>query len=133
MTSDTEVVVAFDRMYAHSTRGTPTASRFLTLKALALLGQDWHSPTEILRKLKDMKVTTNTNYIFEITGRFPALAEPNEERLYEYLKEHRYTYVSVGHRSTLLKHHKWLLRIGKDATWELIKVADIEKETVAAK
>lgn len=80
MSSDTEVVVAFDKMYAHSTRGTPTASRFLTLKALVLLGQDWHSPTEILRKLKEMKVTTNTNYIFEIIGRFPALAEANEDK-----------------------------------------------------
>jgi len=54
-----------------------------------------------------------------------ALDEPNEARLYEHLKKHRYTYVSVGHRSTLLQHHQWLLRIGKDATWELLKVADM--------
>lgn len=56
-----------------------------------------------------------------------ALDEPNEERLYEYLKEHRYTFVSVGHRSTLLKHHDWLLRIGKDASWELIATKDLGK------
>jgi putative ATP-binding cassette transporter len=57
-----------------------------------------------------------------------ALDEPNEDRLYKYLRKHRYTYVSVGHRSTLLKHHDWLLRIGKDGKWELMKVADLEKE-----
>ncbi len=56
-----------------------------------------------------------------------ALDEPNEERMYEYLREQRYTFVSVGHRSTLLKHHDWLLRIGKDATWELIKTADLDQ------
>lgn len=60
-----------------------------------------------------------------------ALDEPNEERLYAHLKKHRYTYVSVGHRSTLLRHHEWLLRIGKDATWEVIKVADLESPDVA--
>lgn len=54
-----------------------------------------------------------------------ALDEPNEERLYNYLKEHRYTYVSVGHRSTLLRYHDWLLRIGKeDGDWEIIEAAD---------
>ncbi len=61
-----------------------------------------------------------------------ALDEPNEERMYEYLREQRYTFVSVGHRSTLLKHHDWLLRIGKDATWELVKTADLEKDSAAS-
>ncbi len=57
-----------------------------------------------------------------------ALDEPNEERMYEYLLKHRYTFVSVGHRSTLLKHHDWLLRIGDEGSWELLKTADLEKE-----
>ena len=56
-----------------------------------------------------------------------ALDEPNEDRLYKYLRKHRYTYVSVGHRSTLLKHHDWLLRIGKDGNWELAAVKDLEE------
>jgi hypothetical protein len=25
-----------------------------------------------------------------------------------------------------VKHHDWLLRIGKNASWELIKVSDLE-------
>ena len=56
-----------------------------------------------------------------------ALDEPNEERLYHYLKKHRYTFVSVGHRSTLLKYHDWLLRIGKDGAWEVLEAADAKK------
>ena len=55
-----------------------------------------------------------------------ALDEANEERMYHYLRKHRYTFVSVGHRSTLVKHHDWLLRIGKNASWELIKVSELE-------
>ena len=55
-----------------------------------------------------------------------ALDEPNEERLYKYLRKHRYTFVSVGHRSTLLKYHDWLLRIGKDGKWELIATKELE-------
>jgi putative ATP-binding cassette transporter len=56
-----------------------------------------------------------------------ALDEPNEEHLYRYLQNHRYTYVSVGHRSTLLKYHDWLMRIGKDGKWEVIRTADLEE------
>lgn len=55
-----------------------------------------------------------------------ALDEPNEENLYGYLRERRFTYVSVGHRSTLLKHHDWLLRIGKDGAWEIITTEEAE-------
>jgi putative ATP-binding cassette transporter len=55
-----------------------------------------------------------------------ALDEPNEERLYEYLRKNRSTYVSVGHRSTLRKHHDWLLTIGKDGKWELAAIKDLE-------
>jgi len=55
-----------------------------------------------------------------------ALDEPNEELLYQYLREHRYTYVSVGHRSTLLKHHDWLLRMSKDGHWELLEAVEAQ-------
>lgn len=61
-----------------------------------------------------------------------ALDEPNEERMYHYLRKHRYTFVSVGHRSTLVKHHDWLLRIGKDASWELVRTSDLEPAPAVA-
>ncbi|QJE97200.1 ABC transporter ATP-binding protein/permease [Luteolibacter luteus] len=56
-----------------------------------------------------------------------ALDEPNEERLYKFLRKHHYTFVSVGHRSTLLKHHDWLLKMGKDGKWKLTETKDLEK------
>lgn len=58
-----------------------------------------------------------------------ALDEPNEERLYAYLKKHRYTFISVGHRSTLMKHHDRVLRINKDGTWTIENTADILAES----
>ena len=48
--------------------------------------------------------------------------------MYSYLRKHRYTYVSVGHRSTLLKHHDWLLRMTKTGDWQLMETADLEME-----
>lgn len=48
-----------------------------------------------------------------------ALDEPNEELLYSHLRKHRYTFLSVGHRSTLLHYHTHVLRIGKEGTWTL--------------
>jgi len=51
-----------------------------------------------------------------------ALDEPNEDRLYSYLREHRYTFISVGHRSTLMKHHQWLLTLGKKGGWKLEEI-----------
>ncbi|MGC4013735.1 MAG: ABC transporter ATP-binding protein/permease [Luteolibacter sp.] len=61
-----------------------------------------------------------------------ALDEPNEERVYNYLRQHRYTYVSVGHRSTLLKYHDWLMKIGKDGAWEIQKVSELQEHPAAA-
>lgn len=58
-----------------------------------------------------------------------ALDEPNEERLYTHLRKHRYSYISVGHRSTLMKHHDRLLRIGKDGEWTLEDTADVLEAT----
>jgi putative ATP-binding cassette transporter len=56
-----------------------------------------------------------------------ALDEPNEEHLYGYLREQRYTYISVGHRSTLLKHHRWVLTLTKDGKWELKETEEYEE------
>jgi len=54
-----------------------------------------------------------------------ALDEPNEERLYAHLRKHRYTFISVGHRSTLLKYHTHVLMIGKDGAWTLSSCEEV--------
>ncbi|OYV06250.1 MAG: ABC transporter ATP-binding protein, partial [Verrucomicrobiales bacterium VVV1] len=54
-----------------------------------------------------------------------ALDEPNEERLYAHLRKHRYTFISVGHRSTLLKYHTHVLQIGKEGSWTLLSCEEL--------
>ena len=50
-----------------------------------------------------------------------ALDEENEKLLYSLLRELNICFVSVGHRSTLLKYHDLLLIVKKDGTWEFSK------------
>ncbi|MES2996325.1 MAG: ABC transporter ATP-binding protein/permease [Verrucomicrobiota bacterium] len=48
-----------------------------------------------------------------------ALDEENETRLYELMRRHKQTFLSVGHRSTLRKHHDWMLEMDKVGKWKL--------------
>lgn len=48
-----------------------------------------------------------------------ALDLDNEERLYTILRESGKNYVSVGHRPSLLEHHKSLLELRADSKWVL--------------
>ena len=53
-----------------------------------------------------------------------ALDVENEQRLYLQLKATSSTLISVAHRSTLLKHHKQVLEITGDGTWNLSQAED---------
>lgn len=53
-----------------------------------------------------------------------ALDGKNEELLYQHLKDSSITFVSVGHRPTLLKYHQQVLELSSDKTWRLISPAD---------
>lgn len=57
-----------------------------------------------------------------------ALDEPNERMLYEHLRSLGFSYVSVGHRSTLREFHDHLLTLHADGTWTL---GPAEEETKA--
>lgn len=48
-----------------------------------------------------------------------ALDQPNEELLYQHLAASSTTYLSVGHRQSLEAHHRLLLRLAEDHTWQL--------------
>lgn len=52
-----------------------------------------------------------------------ALDEENEKILYGLLKELKCSFVSVGHRSTLIAYHQFILTIKEDAQWDLEKCA----------
>jgi len=48
-----------------------------------------------------------------------ALDLGNEQRLYDQLKNKETTFISVGHRPSLLKYHDYVLELGGDASWKL--------------
>jgi len=48
-----------------------------------------------------------------------ALDRDNEEQLYRELETSDTTYLSVGHRESLEAHHRLLLRLSEDHTWDL--------------
>ena len=52
--------------------------------------------------------------------------------MYELLKEFGVSYVSVGHRPTLLKYHKSVLQLKREASSysaSLVEAAEIDMET----
>jgi putative ATP-binding cassette transporter len=57
----------------------------------------------------------------EATG---ALDLKNEEQLYRQLQETGTTYVSVGHRSSLLKYHSSVLELLGESRWRLTPTAE---------
>jgi len=48
-----------------------------------------------------------------------ALDIENERKLYEMLRELEISFISVGHRSTLLGYHNKLLELSQDGSWNL--------------
>jgi putative ATP-binding cassette transporter len=48
-----------------------------------------------------------------------ALDIENERKLYEMLRELEISFISVGHRSTLLGYHSKLLELAQDGGWNL--------------
>ncbi|MBW4503076.1 MAG: ABC transporter ATP-binding protein/permease [Scytonema hyalinum WJT4-NPBG1] len=51
-----------------------------------------------------------------------ALDLQNEKHLYQQLQESETTFISVGHRESLLNYHKLVLEILSDSSWRLIPV-----------
>jgi putative ATP-binding cassette transporter len=57
-----------------------------------------------------------------------ALDLGNEERLYQHLQAKGTTFLSVGHRSTLLNYHQSLLELSQDKTWQIKQPLALVKE-----
>jgi putative ATP-binding cassette transporter len=53
-----------------------------------------------------------------------ALDVDNEKRLYQLLKDSGATYISVGHRPTLVQYHQYVLKLVNNETWKVIPVQD---------
>jgi vitamin B12/bleomycin/antimicrobial peptide transport system ATP-binding/permease protein len=51
-----------------------------------------------------------------------ALDQQNEKHLYQQLKQSETTFISVGHRDSLLNYHQQVLELLSDSSWQLIPV-----------
>ena len=54
-----------------------------------------------------------------------ALDSKNEEQLYRQLQKTSIPFISVGHRSSLLKYHQQVLILKKNGLWELKKINEV--------
>ena len=53
-----------------------------------------------------------------------ALDQQNEKHLYQQLQKTKTTFISVGHRQSLLNYHQRVLEIFNDSSWRLMTVQD---------
>ncbi|MCF4969004.1 ABC transporter ATP-binding protein/permease [Nostoc sp. CMAA1605] len=53
-----------------------------------------------------------------------ALDLNNEGNLYQQLQETKTTFISVGHRESLLDYHQWVLELEENSSWKLLSVND---------
>lgn len=55
-----------------------------------------------------------------------ALDLGNEENLYRQLQQTETTFISVGHRESLLNYHRYALVLSRDSTWRIVLSQDYE-------
>jgi len=55
-----------------------------------------------------------------------ALDLSNEENLYRHLRDKAITFISVGHRPSLLRYHTSVLELGGDTTWRLLPIDEYQ-------
>jgi vitamin B12/bleomycin/antimicrobial peptide transport system ATP-binding/permease protein len=60
-----------------------------------------------------------------------ALDLKNEASLYQQLQKTSTTFISVGHRSSLLQYHQQVLELVGDAQWRLSSVQDYNSQVSA--
>ncbi|MHC5597802.1 MAG: ABC transporter ATP-binding protein/permease [Nostoc sp.] len=53
-----------------------------------------------------------------------ALDLNNEGNLYQQLQSTKTTFISVGHRESLLNYHQWVLELSPDSSWQIVNVQD---------
>ena len=53
-----------------------------------------------------------------------ALDEDNQQDLYQHIKDSQISFISVGHRTTLIPYHDRLLTLDRSGSWEIHNTAD---------
>lgn len=59
-----------------------------------------------------------------------ALDVENEKRLYHLLKQKNTTFISVGHRPTLVQYHQLVLKLIGNANWQLISAQEYHPDEI---
>ena len=59
-----------------------------------------------------------------------ALDVVNEKRLYQLLLDSGKTYISVGHRPTLVQYHQYVLELVGNGNWQVIPIEDYNFDVV---
>lgn len=59
-----------------------------------------------------------------------ALDLRNEENLYQQLQQTETTFISVGHRESLLNYHSRVLELSKDSNWRLVSAQDYRSNSM---
>ena len=58
-----------------------------------------------------------------------ALDLRNEENLYRQLQQTETTFISVGHRESLLNYHRYALELSRDSSWRLVLAQDYHSDS----
>ena len=61
-----------------------------------------------------------------------ALDLPNEAMIYRFLQDSKAVYVSVGHRSSLVRYHEKVLEVHSDHSWQLLPSKDYSEKMEAS-
>ena len=61
-----------------------------------------------------------------------ALDLPNEAMIYRFLQDSKAVYVSVGHRSSLVRYHEKVLEVHGDHSWQLLPSKDYREKMEAS-
>jgi len=90
--------------------------------------KDWESVLSLgeQQRLTFARILVNKPLYVILDEATSALDVKNEESLYQHLKQTQATYVSVGHRPTLIKYHDLVLDILDEQKWQLRKTENGE-------
>jgi putative ATP-binding cassette transporter len=123
-------------IYPHADRAVEDKLLYQTLKQVNLPDlaerfggldseQDWGDVLSMgeQQRLAFARILINKPQYTILDEATSALDLKNEENLYQHLKRSETTFISVGHRPTLLKYHQLVLKIENSDQWQLEQVS----------
>jgi len=90
---------------------------------------DWSNELSLgeQQRLGFGRVFTNKPQFVFLDESTSALDEENEKNLYSRLAAHNISYVSIGHRSSLVRYHSTVLLLRGNGQWDILKAEEYSK------